>query len=341
VDLYQNTTKDLFFQNLDITTVSGFSKVDQNVGTMENQGWEVALNTTPIKSGKWKMDFNFNISSNENVIREISEYFPSESGNTDANGQYKRFLQTDNPFGSFYGYRFKGVYTDKEATLARDAAGNAVTGPNGQTVYMRFNYPKIDYTFQPGDAIYEDINKDGNIDSRDVVYLGNSNPKLTGGFGPTLTYNSQFKILLYFTYRYKFDVVNGTDMNTTNMYGYSNQSTATLARWRNPGDVTDMPRAVFQSGYNWLGSDRYVEDASFLRLRSVTFSYNLSKPLLKKMKMDDVRVYLTADNLLTFTNYRGQDPEVSMKSGDPFGIAIDYSRTPPTSRFTLGLTTRF
>lgn len=340
IDVYQNTTQDLIFPNLDLSSISGYTKQDQNVGTMENSGWEIALNTTPIKTKKWKVDFNFNISSNQNVIREISEFFPSESGNTDANGQFKRFLQIDNPFGSFYGYRFKGVYTDKDATLARDAAGNVITGPNGQTVYMRFNYPKIDYIFQPGDAKYEDINRDGNIDSRDVVYLGNSNPKLTGGFGPTVTFNNQFKVLLYFTYRLNYDIVNGTDMLTTNMYGWGNQSTATLSRWRNPGDVTNMPRAVYGSGYNWLGSDRYVEDASFVRLRSVTFSYNFSKPFLKKLKMDDVRFYLTADNLLTFTKYRGQDPEVNMSSG-PFGMAIDYSRTPPTSRFTLGLTTRF
>ncbi len=340
VDVYQNTTQDLIFQNLDLSSISGYTKEDQNVGTMENRGWEIALNTTPIKTKKWKVDFNFNISSNQNVIREISEYFPSESGNTDANGQFKRFLQIDNPFGSFYGYRFKGVYTDKDATLARDAAGNVITGPNGQTVYMRFNYPKVDYIFQPGDAKYEDINKDGNIDSRDVVYLGNSNPKLTGGFGPTVTFNNQFKVLLYFTYRLNYDIVNGTDMLTTNMSGWGNQSTATLSRWRNPGDVTNMPRAVYGAGYNWLGSDRYVEDASFVRLRSVTFSYNFSKPFLKKIKMDDVRFYLTADNLLTFTKYRGQDPEVNMSSG-PFGMAIDYSRTPPTRRFTLGITTRF
>ena len=341
VDFYQNTTKDMIFQNLDLTTVSGYSKLDQNVGTMDNQGWEVGLFTTPYKSGKWKVEFNFNIASNENMIREISEYFPSESGNTDRNGEFKRFLQKDNPFGSFYGYKFKGVYTDKDATLARDANGNVITGPNGQTVYMRFNYPNTDYVFQPGDAIYEDINKDGNIDSRDVVYLGNSNPKLTGGFGPNITFNNQFKLLLYFNYRLNYDIVNGTDMTTTNMYGYSNQSTAVLARWRNPGDVTNMPRAVYGTGYNWLGSDRYVEDASFLRLRSVTFSYSLGQKVLKKLKMDEIRTYITADNIYTWTNYRGQDPEVSMKAGDPFGIAIDNSRTPPTSRVSLGITTRF
>ena len=341
VDFYQNTTTDMIFQDLDLTTVSGYSKLDQNVGTMDNQGWEVGLFTTPFKSSKWKVEFNFNISSNQNMIREISEYFPNQSGNTDRNGEFKRFLQKDNPFGSFYGYKFKGVYTDTDATLARDANGSVITGPNGQTVYMRFNYPKTDYIFQPGDAIYEDINKDGNIDSRDVVYLGNSNPKLTGGFGPNIIFNNRFKLLLYFNYRLNYDIVNGTDMLTTNMYSWNNQSTATLARWRNPGDVTNMPRAVYGTGYNWLGSDRYVEDASFLRLRSVTFSYTLDKKLLKLLKMDEVRTYITADNLFTWTNYRGQDPEVSMRGGDPFGIAIDYSRTPPTTRISLGITTRF
>jgi TonB-linked SusC/RagA family outer membrane protein len=340
-EIYQTTTKDLLFRDLDVSSVSGYNSIsDQNVGSMENQGWEIGINATPFKSEKWKIDFNFNISSNQNMITEISEFYPSESGNTDRNGQFKRFLQVDNPFGSFYGYKFKGVYTDLEATKARDASGNVIIGPNGQEVFMRFNYPLTDYTFQPGDAIYEDINKDGNIDSRDVVYLGNSNPKLSGGFGSNVSFNNQLKLMLFFTYRFDYDIVNQTDMYTTNMYGWSNQSTAVLARWRNPGDVTNMPRAVYGAGYNWLGSDRYVEDASFVRLRSVTLSYNLGKNLLKKLKLDEIRVYATADNLYTFTKYRGQDPEVKMESG-AFGISIDKAATPPTKRFSFGLTTRF
>jgi len=340
-EIYQTVTKDLRYENLDISSVSGYNRLsDQNVGTMENQGWEIGLNATPYKSGKWRVDFNFNISNNTNMITEISEYYKSEEGNVDRNGQFKRFLQVGNPFGSFYGYRFKGVYTDLEATKARDASGNVIVGPNGQDVFMRFNYPLTDYTFQPGDAIYEDINKDGNIDSRDVVYLGNSNPKLAGGFGPNVSFNNQWKLNLFFTYRLDYDIVNGTDMNTTNMYGWSNQSTAVLARWRNPGDVTNMPRAVYGAGYNWLGSDRYVEDASFVRLRSVTVSYNWGKNLLKKLNLEEVRMYVTADNLYTFTKYRGQDPEVGMSSG-PFGMAIDKAATPPTKRFSFGLSTRF
>ena len=341
VDLYQNITDDLLFPDLDVTSVSGYGSIsDKNVGSMKNQGWEIGLNTTPYKAGKWKVDFNFNMASNVNMITEISEFYPSESGNTDKNGEFKRFLQVDNPFGSFYGYKFKGVYTDLDATKARDASGNVIVGPNGQDVLMRFNYPNTDYVFQPGDAIYEDINHDGNIDKRDVVYLGNSNPKITGGFGPTVSFNSQFRLMLYFTYRLNYDIVNGTDMKTTNMYGYSNQSTAVLDRWRNPGDVTNMPRAIYQAGYNWLGSDRYVEDASVMRLRSATFSYNLGKNLLKKLNLEDLRIYVTADNLYTFTKYKGQDPEVGMSKG-PFGMAIDNASTPPTKRFTLGLSTRF
>jgi TonB-linked SusC/RagA family outer membrane protein len=340
-EIYQTTTKDLLFKDLDVSSVSGYSTIsDQNVGTMKNSGWEIGINATLLKTKKWKMDFNFNISANQNMITEISEYYPSESGNTDRNGQFKRFLQVDNPFGSFYGYKFKGVYADLEATKARDARGNVIVGPNGQDVLMRFNYPLTDYTFQPGDAIYEDINKDGNIDSRDVVYLGNSNPKLSGGFGPNISLNNQWKLNLFFTYRLNYDIINGTDMNTTNMYGWSNQSTAVLARWRNPGDVTNMPRAVYGTGYNWLGSDRYVEDASFVRLRSVSLSYSFGKNLLKKLNLDEVRLNVIADNLYTFTKYRGQDPEVSMSSG-PFGIAVDNASTPPTKRFSFGLTTRF
>jgi TonB-linked SusC/RagA family outer membrane protein len=341
VDLYQNVTEDLLYPNIQVSSLSGYNNIsDMNAGTMKNQGWEIGLNTTPYKSGKWKVDFNFNIASNQNMITEISEFYPAESGNTDRNGEFKRFLQVDNPFGSFYGYKFKGVYKDFEATKAKDANGDVILGPNGQEVLMRFNYPNTDYVFQPGDAIYEDINKDGNIDSRDVVYLGNSNPKITGGFGPNITFNNQFRLLLYFNYRMNYDIVNGTDMKTTNMYGYSNQSTAVLDRWRNPGDETNMPRAVYGAGYNWLGSDRYVEDASFLRLRSVTFRYNLAKGMLKKLNLDDLGFYVTADNLYTWTNYRGQDPEVSMSSG-PFGMAIDNASTPPTQRITFGVTSRF
>ena len=339
-EVYRNRTKDLFFDGLQISSFTGFNSIFMNVGTMDNQGWELAVWTQPYKSKTLTVGFDFNISGNQNVIREISEFYPNQRGDVTKNGEYLRLLQINNPFGSFYGYRYKGVYTDRNATIAKDTKGNPIVGPNGQTIFMRFNYPQTNYIFQPGDAMYEDINNDGNINYMDVVYLGNSNPKLSGGFGPSISWKN-FRLTSFFSFRYGYDVINGTKMNTTNMFGFDNQSTAVLSRWRKEGDVTDMPRALIQGGFNWLGSDRYVEDASYIRFRTVTLRYNFDKKALKKMKMKSASFFITAENLFTFTNYLGQDPEVSFRGSDPFRVSYDYSMTPPAKNITLGLVAAF
>jgi TonB-linked SusC/RagA family outer membrane protein len=341
VEVYKNRTKDLFFYGLQIASVNGFNKVDMNVGTMDNQGWEINLGVTPVKTKKWTVDFNFNIARNENIIREISEFYPVEKGNITQNGQYKTYMQVDNPFGSFYGFRYLGVYKDLEDTRARGADGKPTVRPNGEQVYMRFNYPAVDYVFQPGDAKYDDVNHDGTIDYRDIVYLGNSNPMFTGGFGFNVSYNNQWRFSTFFNFRYHYDIINGTEMNTTNMYGYDNQSTAVLRRWRREGDVTDIPRALYATGYNWLGSSRYVEDGSFLRFRTMTLRYTFSKGLTDRMKVKNLSAYVTAENIFTFTRYTGQDPEVSVRGSDPFRVATDNSMTPPVRMITLGLTASF
>jgi TonB-linked SusC/RagA family outer membrane protein len=341
VEFYKNRTKDMFFEGLQISSFTGFNAVNMNVGTMDNQGFELGLNTTPYKTKMWQVDFNFNIARNINIIREISDLYPRDKGNIEANGQYKTYLQINNPFGSFYGFKYLGVYKDATSTIARDAGGKPIIGPTGQQVFMKFNYPSISYTFQPGDAMYEDINHDGNINYQDIVYLGNGSPKFTGGFGSSLTYKSQWKLTAFFNYRYKYDVVNGTKMTTTNMYGFDNQSTAVLRRWKKEGDVTDIPRAMYRTGFNWLGSDRYVEDASFLRFRTATLRYTAPKKFVDKLKLKNLSAYVTVENVFTFTNYTGQDPEVSTKGNDPFRVAVDNSYTPPVKSFTIGLTGTF
>jgi len=125
------------------------------------------------------------------------------------------------------------------------------------------------------------------------------------------------------------------------MYNFDNQSTAVLRRWRKEGDITDMPRAVYGTGYNWLGSDRYVKDGSFMRLRSATIRYNFTQKALSKIKLGSLSAYITAENLLTLTRYTGQDPEVSARGSDPFRVAMDYSMTPPSKTFTIGLSATF
>ena len=342
-EVYKNTTKDMFYNGLQISSFTGFDNVSMNVGTMDNIGWEIGINTVPYKKANWSVGFDFNIAKNINVIRSVSEFYPKTNGaKINTNGQYQTFLQIGNPFGSYYGFRYLGVYTDADATIARDADGNQIIGPNEQVVQMRFNYPSTDYLFQPGDAMYEDINHDGNIDYKDIVYLGNGIPKFTGGFGPNVTYKGNLKLTLFFSYRYGYQLINGTKMTTTSMYNFNNQSTAVLRRWRNPGDETDIPRALYNSGYNWLGSDRYVEDASFVRLRSITLRYNFPQTILQKVKFKTGSFYITAENLFTWTQYTGQDPDVSTRgNNNPLTYNVDYSMTPPGKTIMAGLTVGF
>ena len=339
-DMYWKSTTDLIFYGLQSSTVNGYSGVTLNAGKMDNIGWELNIGYTPIKTKTWGVEFNFNIAHNNNVLREISDQYPTSAGTGTVNGEYKTLLKINNPFGSFYGYKYKGVYKDKAATIARSANGEPIKTPDGQGVFMRFNYPATDYVFQPGDAMYEDINHDGNINAQDIVYLGNSNPEFTGGFGGTITYKA-FRVSAFFNYRSNYDVVNSTRMLTSNMYGLSNQSAEVLGRWRKEGDDTNIPRALYGSGYNWLGSSRYVEDASFVRFKTITLSYTFPKKILSQLQLAALRGYVTAENLLTFTNYSGQNPEVQLKGSDPFRIATDNSLTPVGKIVTLGLSVTF
>ncbi|TKB96251.1 SusC/RagA family TonB-linked outer membrane protein [Pedobacter cryophilus] len=342
-EIYQNTTKDMYYSNLRIPNITGYSAVSMNIGTMNNDGWEIGINTLPVKTKNWVVDLSLNVSRNVNSIQSISEFYPRESVvGLPGLGNYKSYLIEGNPFGSYYGFRYKGVYKTAEDTKAKDANGAPIIGPNGQVKYMRYNYPVADYIFQAGDAIYEDINHDGNIDEADMVYLGNGLPKFNGGFGTDISYKGTWKLGAYFSYRYDFDVVNKAQITTTNMYGFNNQSTAILSRWRNPGDDTNMPRALYNDGYNWLGSDRYIEDASFLRLYSVTCTYIFGKSVLQKLNIKSGRLYVTGQNLYTWTNYTGQDPDINIVGDNsPFAYPQDNALTPPPRIFTLGLTLGF
>ncbi|RYE37103.1 MAG: SusC/RagA family TonB-linked outer membrane protein [Sphingobacteriaceae bacterium] len=341
VEVYRNRTTNLLFNALQIPSFNGYGTISQNGGTLDNQGYEIGLNFTPLRTKKWTIDVAFNMAHNENVIRSISQFVSVTTGNTTVNGQYLATLQPNNPLGSVYGYRYLGVYKDASQTIATDASGKQIIGPTGQPVQMRFNYPQTDYLFQAGDAKYDDINHDGVIDYRDVIYLGNGNPKITGGFGPTISYQGKWRLNAFFSYRYGFDLVNNTMITTTNMYDYNNQSTAVLRRWRQPGDETDIPRALYRSGYNWLGSSRYVQDGSFIKLTSLTLRYTLDQSFTKKLNIKSASIYATGQNLYTWTRYLGQDPEVSPRSSDIYRQSIDNSTTPASKIYTLGLTTTF
>ncbi len=350
VNFYHKNTKDLLFENLKLPSSTGFGTVPvQNIGEMNNDGWELNFFTyKAIKINELTIDFNFNISNYINTIVELREDVLDQY-NVDfdyRNGTYLTRIQEGNSYGSIYGFRYKGVYQyndyipgeQESAPVIRDADGNVLFDEDGETIPMYFAYGKSNaYEFKGGDAIYEDINSDGNIDELDIVYLGNSNPKFNGGFGTTIRFRG-FSLNAFFNFRYGNKIVNNARMLAENMYTLNNQSTSVNWRWRKDGDVTTMPRALYYHGYNWLGSDRYLEDASFVRLKYLTLNYSFPKSVLEKIKIQQLSLYFTINNIYTWTKYTGVDPEVGYGK---FGVSMDNSNTPRSQDATLGITIKF
>lgn len=349
-NLFHENNNDLLFKDQTIPSSTGFGSISYvNGGSMEKNGWELNFYTNNlIKFGDgWSFDVNFNLANyNSKVTDLLPSILDAYNGEFDYNnGSYLTRVQVGNAFGSIYGFRYKGVYQysdyvegrDGTCPVVRDANGEVVTDAQGNPLNMYFGYGRVNYKFRGGDAIYEDINHDGNIDELDIVYLGNCNPKIYGGFGFTLKWKN-LSMNTFFNFRAGNKIVNYARMNAENMYSNNNQSIAVNWRWRKEGDVTDMPRALYQYGYNWLGSDRYVEDGSFLRLKYITFNYAFERDLLKKIKLQSLNLYLTLNNVLTFTKYTGVDPEISPNS---LGIAEDRSNTPRSQYFTFGVTVGF
>lgn len=339
-DYYKNTTKDLLDYSFELPSSSGYQAILSNIGTLESDGWDFNLRSEIFHRKDSHLSLFLNLSQNYNILRKIAESYNLERDRTTTNGEYKRIIQVGNPIGSFYGYKYDGVYTNPDDLIARDADGNKIYDASGNAVKMAYNYPNINYEFQLGDAKYEDINHDGNINYQDVVYLGNANPKFIGGFGASYTYKN-FSCNLTFYGRYGNSIINVTQMRGENMYGYDNQLASTLRRWRNPGDQTDIPRALNNAGYNWLGSDRYVHDGSFLRLKYISFSYDMPRKWVQPLHMRQVKLSATLNNLLTFTNYIGQDPEISIKSSSIFTVGYDNSTTPVPKQVTFYLSLMF
>lgn len=246
-------------------------------------------------------------------------------------GNEKIMIRDNNDLVDYLNNRF--LPAGKTAPIALNRDGKVITGADGKPLRMTYNSKDggETYKFDGGDVIYEDVNHDGTINSLDMVYLGNSNPKFSGGFGFTFRYGN-WSLRTNFVYRTGFKVVNFARMGVEKMYDTTNQSTAVNWRWRKNGDVTEIPRALYNYGYNWLGSDRYVEDASFLRFSYVSLSYDVPKKFLKSVGLNTLRFDLSGQNIFVWSKYSGTDPE---HANNGWNFASDSSQTPRSKSFTL------
>ena len=354
VELYWQYTTDLLMASRGIPTSSGYSTLAyQNVGDMKNIGWEFNLNGNRIiRYKKFSFDVNITFANNKNQITRMDETcLASLNHEFDRNnGSYLSRVELNRAMGSIYGFRYKGVYqysdytpteipgvSGPDAPVVRDENDVVILDENQMTKPMTFCYGSVNYEFRGGDAKYDDVNHDGQINELDIVYLGSSLPKFTGGFGfklnfGRLTWNNQFN------FRYGNKIINAARMRAENMYSNNNQSRAVNWRWRVEGDVTDIPRALRQTGYNWLGSDRFVENGSFIRLNYSQLSYSFDPRVIKKIGLTQLSFYLSANNLFCLTKYSGADPEVGYGS---MGVVTDEAKTPRAKSFTAGITVVF
>lgn len=302
-DAYLKKTEDVLL-NVQLTNTLPISFIQTNAGTVENKGLDFSLSTVnTISPLRWKTDFN--ISFNRNKVLDLKYTNVYYFGRIYSNNQDVAILQKDLPLGTFFGYVSEGV--DPET----------------------------------GDIKYKDVNGNGIFDTRDRTTIGNGNPDFIFGLTNTLTWRN-FDLNFFFQGSYGNDIFNATRIDLEGMFDSKNQSTAVLRRWTTDNRNTDIPRARGGGNVdNVYNSTRFVEDGSYIRLKQITFTYNLSSSLLKKIGFSKMSVYTTGQNLLTFTKYSGFDPEVNAFGTSATEVGIDYGTYPQARVLTVGVNAEF
>jgi hypothetical protein len=213
----------------------------------------------------------------------------------------------------------------------------------GQPIGIFYSYESLGVNPSTGDIVYLDKNFDKSITTDDRTIIGNPQPKFVGGFTNGFSYKS-FDLNVFFQFSYGNDVFNGSRLYLESLQGGDNQTTAVLRRWMQPGDITDIPRATndaVKAGENKRVSSRFIEDGSYLRLKNLALGYNVSKELISKLHLNSLRFYVSAQNLLTFTNYSGLDPEVNYSGNSTQVVGTDFFTFPQARTVTLGANLKF
>lgn len=335
VDLYRKTTKDLLL-NAKIPTSYGYSTIFKNIGSVQNQGLEISINTVNIRKADFTWNTNFNISFNENKVLSLAEnQFSDFAGAPYDNGVANipaYLFQVGKPLGLMYGPIWDGVYQfsdfDKSPSGTYTLIGTIPTNGNVRS------------TIKPGDIKYKDLNGDGIVDRNDFTIIGSGLPIHTGGITNDFNYKG-FNLSVFFQWSYGNDILNanrlvfeGNNLGKTGL----NQYASYQDRWTadNPSNTLFRAGAGAQGPIGNSFSSRVVEDGSYLRLKTISLGYNLSKDLIKKWGVKNLNFYVAAQNLYTWTKYSGNDPEVSIFNS-VLSPGVDYSAYPRARTITIGI----
>jgi TonB-dependent starch-binding outer membrane protein SusC len=283
--------------NVQLSSSLPITTIQTNAGTIENKGIEFNINTINIDK-KLKWVTDFNMSFNRNKVISLEYTDVYYFGRIYSNNQDVSILKADLPLGSFFGYISDGV--DPET----------------------------------GNIIYRDYNNNGIFDTGDRTIIGDPNPDFIFGLTNNFTYK-RFDLNVFIQGSYGNDIYNATRIDLEGMFDTKNQSVDVLRRWTKPGDITDIPKAGNIN--NVRNSSRFIEDGSYVRLKSVTLSYRIFENNQRFKGIKNMSVYVTGRNLITLTNYSGFDPEVNAYGNSAVMMGVDYGTYPQSRTVVVGL----
>jgi len=316
---YKKTSNLLLFAA--IPSSSGYTKLLKNIGSVENQGFEFAINTVNINNKKVKWTTSFNISTNRNKILDLGGQnnvpigFVSSSIYPGAGKFYSSVLQIGQPIGSFYGYVFDGIW-QSQAQITQSGTKQAV---------------------KPGDPIYKDLNGDSVLNASDQTIIGRATPKFTFGFNSSLTVG-RWSLYVMLQGQYGDNILNENQVQTVNGYSNTNKlAYVATESWNGQGTSNKLPavNSVYRLGLGVVSD--LIEDGSYMRVKTLTLAYDIPFPKLTKGFFKSASVYLTGQNLITLTKYSGYDPEVNSYGLDGTSLNTDYNSYPNVKTFLAGV----
>lgn len=287
---------------MNVPLPSPYPSIYRNEGEMSNWGLELAINSVNIEKNDWRWTTDFNISMNRNKLEKLNlQQVYYYTQTSEALSEYVVRMTPGQPLSQFWGYTAKGV--DPET----------------------------------GMIIYEDYNGDGKVNVADKHYIGDANPLFTAGLTNTVSWKG-LSLSFLLTSSVGNDIYNASKIEMIGMYTGGNQIKDVVRRWRIPGQITDIPKAGELD--NLRASTRWIEDGSYLKVKNITLSYDITHPALKKANINRIQPYITLDNMITFTNYTGYDPEMSQYTSAT-SMGIDWGTYPCVKTVLFGVNVEF
>ncbi|TAJ12785.1 TonB-dependent receptor [Marinilabiliaceae bacterium JC017] len=338
IDYYKKNTTDLLLY-AEMALSTGYNQVYQNIGEVSNEGLEFSLNTVNIDTPAFKWSTSFNISFNKNktvALNDGKDYMLTNPNWYFKYNEYQYKTQVGEPVGMFYGLQSDGVYQMDDFIY-----------DNSKSRYiLKEGIPDNGAKVAPGSAKFVDRNGDGTINELDRTVIGNPHPIHFGGLTNDFKYKN-FDLQIFFQWSYGNEILNANRavFERPGSTGY-NYLASVADRWTPTNPSNNLHGSWFGGSYGApmegnMVSDRIVEDGSYIRLKTLSFGYTLGKKALSLLGLNSCRVYIAGQNLHTWTNYSGFDPEVSVGKYGALTPGLDYSAYPMSSTIMGGVQIKF